>query len=377
MKFFAKAFFDFLNEKGVKNFSYSDIEDFNNYLLENDSEVFSAVQKRKKDQEEIDSLKINCQSNKDYYFQICNLLSNDKNNALYQIEKFKLDNTFSRATTFFYKEIERMCTEEYKNLVGFIGDFILTDDIMRLGRTLLDFHLSLKNYSFAENLAKTLVVLNQRDKYHATIDLAHIYLRNNDLEKITRLYAKCTSPSVEVIFCLFICYLLNNKDNYAISLVPEIKNKNCYLIPYFMGMIDSKICENYHKNDEQLSKCIEIIKDLQDYFPKEKQELLLSQLSEDTCSDIIAESFLGDIEKMIVIKEIYRSNNQIIKRGELFNIVVDYFFSKTHNALESGEKVNKIIDSLEKENYIFIDQGNISLTLLGQAYLNLKSKTLI
>lgn len=377
MDFFDKAFFNFLNEKNIKKFSYSDIEEFNNYLLENDSDIFCAVQKRKKDQEEINLIIKNSESDQAAYFQICSLLANDRNNVIYQIEKFKLDHNFFKATTFFYNEIERMCNEECKNLVGFLGDFILTDDIMRLGRTLLDYHLSLKNYSLSEKMAKTLVVLNHRDKYQATIDLAHIYLKDNDLEKITQLYAKCSSPNVEVAFCLFICYLLNGKDSYAISLVPEIRCKNCYLIPCFIGIIDSEMYENYHKKDKQLSECIEIIKDLQDFFPIEKREELISNLSDDTCSDIIAESCLGDIEKMMVIKKIYQSENQTIKRGELFNSVVDYYFLKTHSALESGEKVNEIIDSLEKENYIFIDQENISLTLLGQAYLNLKSKALI
>ncbi len=377
MDYFAKTFFNFLNERNIKKFSYLDIEKFNIYLLENDSDIFGAVQKRKKDQEEINSLIKNSESNQTAYFQICSLIVNDRSNVIYQIEKFKLDHNFFKATTFFYKEIERMCNEECKNLVGFIGDFILTDEIMRLGRTLLDYHLSLKNYSLAEKMAKTLVVLNQRDKYHATVDLAHIYLKDNNLEKITQLYAKCSTPNVEVTFCLFIVYLLNGKDNYAISLISEIRSKNCYLIPCFIGIIDSEMYKNYYKEDKQLSEFINIIKNLLVFFPMEKREELISNLSEDTYSDIIAESCLSDIEKMMVIKKIYQSENQTIKRGELFNSVVDYYFLKTHNALESGKKVNEIIDFLEKENYIFINQENISLTLLGQAFINLKSKALI
>ncbi len=362
---YATLFSQFLQDKKQEQFSYQDIADFNQYLIDTNVELKNKLDLIK-ERKEITMQILNGDLNDNQKLEkVREFLISDSNEVLFHIAEFILTRDYIKGIKFFYPYVDSMLQGEYENLIGFFYDFIFSDSIMIFARLLLDEMIYQSDFDLAIKLSKTLIVLSQRDALNVSKDLAFIFLYKKDYNELVKLYLKCQPSSSEVEFCLFIAYILSNRFEYCLSLIPNLKNSNPYLLIKFFDF-DPNI-NLYDKLSPQALKFYESYKLY--LFGDIKQEVL-QKLNKEQLDNIAYEIFALSYDEIKILEQISQSQSDFINRGELFNQVIYQIFSKEKDALQSAKIFDQSIEKLIAKHYINVKKDQISLTPYGQECLS-------
>lgn len=347
---FSKKFKEFLNEKSIKEFSYNDIENFNQFLLNNDHEVKFRVEENLKHEEEVNNILLSNLNYNEKYKRLLELSENNPHDINYQRGLFMLTKDLESAIKFFYEEISYMYNGEFENLIGFFSNFVLTEEIVDFGMNIL-FEAKIKgDYQTSEKICKTIIVLNQNDKYHVGNELLMIYFVLGKYNELIDLYMKIKSPSIDQHLIVFLMYLKNHQIDYALSLLEIINKENQYLIPCVFSLLP----ESFLKEDKY-QKSLEIIKNLDWYISLEDRMNLISSLSNEEIEDLFFSYFNLNIDEISLIKIIEENNSKIVK-DQLINDYKDEF----------KDDISLLIDKLVRKEYLIEKEQNIFISSLGK-----------
>lgn len=362
---YATLFSQFLQDKNQEQFSYQDIAGFNQYLITNNLEIKNKYDLRKEKKDQIFKILNSDEEDSQKLTKIKELVDSDPNEVMFQIAEFIITRDYIKGIKFFYPYVDSMIKGEFQNLIGLFYDFIFSDDIMIFGKLLLDEMIYQSDFNLATKLAKTLIVLSQRDALKASSDLAFIFLYQKDYDGLVKLYLKCQPQIPEIEFCLFIAYILSDRFEYCLSLIPSLKNTIPYLLIEFFDF-DPNL-DLSKKLDQQSEKFYQKYKLY--LFGEIKQEVF-QKLNKEQLDNIAYEIFALSYNERKILEKINQNQSEFINRGELFNQVIYQIFSKEKDALQSAKIFNESIEKLESKHYINVQKDQISLTPYGQKCLS-------
>lgn len=366
---YSELFYQYLHDQNKENFTYEDIYRFNDYLINNFEDVKNLVEEDRINREYISKITEDSTLIDEKIKTLNDLILENPKDPNFQIGRLFFTKDVNEASLFFYERIDEMLNGEFKNLTGFFGDFILTRRIMELGTLIFYQYVINKEYRLAEKIAKTLLILNQNDRYSISSSLMYVYLTLEKYEEIIKFYMRIMIVDFEVNLAMLIAYLKLGKYDFAESINEELMKENPYLVLSFFHMLEGIEDKNIDIDDKLLKVADSVMTKL-DYFisPKERLELIQS-IDSHRIAELLEPYFALDEDEEMILSIIKKEENRIIFRKDLYNKIVDYFFDKIQDALETSKYIDQIIDKLVKSHYLIVDGDKLVLTVLGKTVL--------
>lgn len=366
---YSELFYKFLSQKGIEDFSLKEIEEFNNYLPSL-KEVEERVIEDKSNSTVCEEILCSNISKEEKLEKLEELIERFPHDVNFQLSYFLLSRNTNRAALYFYNEVEEMYNGEYVNLIGFFYDFFGTKKIMELGSYIMCQYFLDKEYSLAEKIGTTLLLLNTNDTLETSSTLAYIYLIQEKYDDLVNLYMRFKNPKIEVVFALFIAYLKLGKIDFASTMCEIVHELNPFVIMGFFALIDFdyekfELVETFEKGSFEEAKVI--IYKLNIYFSIEERLHIITSLDQDEIIDLLS-PYLDLEEEFMQILFVINELNETCKKTNDYQIIdkVARYFYNNIDVNECSKMIKENLNTLISKKYVEIKDDSIILSPLGK-----------